>query len=259
MSADIAFANALAEAAGAAIRPWFRADHGVVFKADESPVTRADREAEAAMRSIIERERPADGIIGEEYGSVREGATRQWVLDPIDGTRSFVAGRPIFGTLIALIEDGVPVLGVIDQPITGERWVGAKDSATHFNGRPCRTRGCATLAQAILATTSPAAFPPGDWPRFEALIPRVRDVVWGGDCYNYGLLAMGQIDLVVEAGLKLHDWAALVPVIEGAGGAVRDWNGAPLTAASDGKVIAMGCPSLATQLAFAESTTAGRL
>lgn len=244
LSADFALAHALADAAGAAIRPWFRAEHGLEYKADDSPVTRADREAEAAMRAIIERECPADGIIGEEYGNTREGAARQWVLDPIDGTRSFVAGRPIFGTLIALMEDGVPVLGVIDQCITGERWIGAAGQPTLFNGKPCRTRACEKLSDTIMATTSPAAFPAEDWPRFEALIPQVRDVVWGGDCYNYGLLALGHIDLVVEAGLKLHDWAALVPVVEGAGGAVRDWSGERLTMESDGRVMAAGDNSL---------------
>jgi len=246
LSADIALAHALAEAAGASIRPYFRAEHGVEFKADASPVTLADRAAEAAMRAIIERERPADGIIGEEYGTIREGAARQWVLDPIDGTRSFVAGRPIFGTLIALMEDGVPVLGVIDQPITRERWIGAVGQPTLFNGKPCRTRACENLSDAIMATTSPAAFPADDWPRSEALIPQVRDTIWGGDCYNYGLLALGQIDLVVESGLKLHDFAALVPVIEGAGGVTCDWRGERLTAESDGRVIAAGSEQLVT-------------
>jgi inositol-phosphate phosphatase / L-galactose 1-phosphate phosphatase / histidinol-phosphatase len=240
LSADLALAQRLADAAGAAIRPYFRAEFGLELKADRTPVTLADRAAEAAMRVIIERERPLDGIIGEEYGSVREGAARTWVLDPIDGTRSFVAGRPIFGTLIALVEEGVPVLGVIDQPIAGERWVGAAGLKTLFNNKPCRTRACATLSDVIMATTSPAAFPPHDFAAFEALIPQVRDTLWGGDCYNYGLVALGQIDIVIESGLKLHDFAALVPVVEGAGGAMRDWRGKRLTSESDGRVIAVG-------------------
>lgn len=244
MSADLALAGRLADAAGAAIRPYFRAEFGLEMKADATPVTLADRAAEAVIRAILEVERPADGIVGEEYGSIREGAARVWVLDPIDGTRSFVGGRPIFGTLIALVEDGVPILGVIDQPVSGERWIGAAGQPTLFNGNLASTRRCASLADALQATTSPAAFTPEQYGKFERLIPATRDTLYGGDCYNYGLVAIGQIDLVVEAGLKLHDFAALAPVIEGAGGVMRDWQGRLLTSGSDGHVIACGDASL---------------
>lgn len=248
MSADLALAGRLADAAGAAIRPYFRSEFGLEIKADASPVTLADRAAEAAIRAILEAERPDDGIIGEEYGTVRENASRQWVLDPIDGTRSFVGGRPIFGTLIALVEDDIPVLGVIDQPITRERWIGAKGHPTTFNGVPARTRSCAALSDALQATTSPAAFSREHLARFERLIPMTRDTLYGGDCYNYGLVAIGQIDLVIESGLKLHDFAALAPVIEGAGGAMSDWQGRPLNAESEGSVIACGNPALIPQI-----------
>jgi len=163
-----------------------------------------------------------------------------WVLDPIDGTRSFVGGRPIFGTLIALIEEGVPILGLIDQPISGERWIGAAGQGTLFNGAPANTRKCAALAHAVQATTSPAAFSADHLRAFERLIPATRDTLYGGDCYNYGLVAIGQIDIVVESGLKVHDFAALVPVVEGAGGIMRDWQGKPLTSTSEGHVIACG-------------------
>jgi inositol-phosphate phosphatase / L-galactose 1-phosphate phosphatase / histidinol-phosphatase len=251
LSADLALAHRLADAAGAAIRPYFRAEFGLELKADQTPVTLADRAAEAAMRNIIERERPLDGIIGEEYGSIREGAARTWVLDPIDGTRSFVGGRPIFGTLIALVENGLPIVGVVDQPISGERWIGAAGQPTLFNGKPCRTRACTSLTDAIMATTSPAAFLQDDFAAFERLIPKVRDTLWGGDCYNYGLVALGQIDLVIESGLKLHDFAALVPVLEGAGGAISDWRGDRLTAESDGRVIAAGDVRLLERIAKA--------
>lgn len=239
-SADIALAQRLAEAAGAAIRPLFRARFDLQHKADASPVTEADRAAEAAMRTILEAEHPADGIVGEEYGNVREGAERVWVLDPIDGTRSFVAGRPIFGTLIALLEAGRPVLGVIDQPILGERWTGAKGERTRFNQGHARTRTCARLAEAHLATTGPGYFKPDQAVAYDRCITAARDAIWGGDCYNYGLLALGQIDAVIEAGLKLYDFAALVPVVEGAGGVMRDWSGQPLEAGSDGRVVAVG-------------------
>lgn len=245
LAADIALAHRLADAAGAAIRPYWRGDIGLESKEDATPVTLADRAAEAAMRQILSAERPADGIIGEEYGNERPGATRQWVLDPIDGTTSFVAGRPIFGTLIALMQDGWPVLGVIDQPIGGERWIGAAGETTLFNGRPARARLCPDLGDAVLGTTSPHAFSAHEGEHFLNLAGRVaqRRIVYGGDCYNYGLVASGHIDIVVEAGLKLHDLAALVPVIEGAGGMMTDWNGEPLNADSEGHVIALGDPA----------------
>ena len=240
---DIALAARLADAAGAAIRPYFRAEHGVEAKEDQSPVTLADRAGEEAMRKLLIAERPMDGIIGEEFG-VREGTSgRQWVLDPIDGTRAFIAGRPVFGTLIALVDNGWPVLGVIDQPIIGERWLGVTGRQTLFNGKPARTRICRELNQAILATTSPALFDDGQLHAFEHLDAQVMSTVLGGDCYNYGCVASGWLDIVVEAGLKLHDFAALVPVIEGAGGRMCDWQGDPLHAGSKGEVIAAGDPA----------------
>lgn len=246
---DIALANALADAAGAAIRPFFRAAYIVEDKADASPVTEADRAAELAIRAILDKERPSEGIIGEEYGTVRENASRQWVLDPIDGTRSFIAGRPIFGTLIALLQDGWPILGIIDQPISGERWVGAMGNPTLFNGKPVRTKPRAKLEGAQLATTSPHLFDEHDAEHYLELVRTVsggktkQGPIYGGDCYNYGLLASGHIDIVVETGLQLYDYAALVPVVEGAGGQMSDWNGDPLTDASDGRVIALGDPA----------------
>ena len=249
ISGDLVLANRLADAAGQIIRPLFRkADVDAVDKADASPVTRADREAEAAMRRILAAEAPRDGIVGEEHGSERTGASRQWVLDPIDGTVSFLAGRPIFGTLIALLVDGWPVLGIIDQPITGERWTGAIGQPTRLDGRAVTTRRCRDLKDAVLATTGPHYFTADEGHAFMALAAKThhRRLVMGGDCYNYGLLAAGHVDLVVEAGLKLHDYAALVPIVEGAGGQMCDWSGDPLnatTADDGGRVIALGDPA----------------
>lgn len=240
---DIALAQRLADAAGAAIRPYFRGSHGMEAKEDLSPVTLADRAAEEAMRRLLIAERPMDGIQGEEFG-VREGTSgRQWVLDPIDGTRAFIAGRPIFGTLIALVEDGWPLLGVIDQPIAGERWLGVAGRTTLFNGKPAESRRCRHLKEAILGTTSPALFRDDQLHAFEHLDAQVASTVLGGDCYNYGCVASGWMDVVVEAGLKLHDFAALVPVVEGAGGRMCDWQGDPLHAGSEGEVIAAGDPA----------------
>lgn len=242
---DLALALRLADAAGAAIRPLFRGQWSQERKADRSFVTEADRAAEAAMRALIEAEFSADGIIGEEYGTRNEGAGRQWVLDPIDGTTSFIAGRPIFGTLIALLQDGWPVLGIIDQPISGERWVGRIGQPTLFNGSPAQTKPLKELSDAVLATTSPHLFTNEEADAFMSVAKQVAEkkIVFGGDCYNYGLVASGHVDVVIEAGLKLYDYAALVPVVEGAGGMMADWQGNPLDAGSDGTVIALGDPA----------------
>jgi inositol-phosphate phosphatase / L-galactose 1-phosphate phosphatase / histidinol-phosphatase len=242
--ADIQLIVRLADAAGAAIRPLFRADFAHEAKADSSPVTEADRAAEAAIRAILDKTCPTDAIIGEEFGEKDGTSGRTWVLDPIDGTISFMAGRPIFGTLIALLQDGFPVLGVIDQCISGERWVGVTGRETTLNGKAATTRRCRQLADMVLASSGPQYFDDHSAEHFMALAAKTnRRTVWGGDCYNYGLLAVGHVDLVVETGLKLHDFAALVPVVEGAGGTMCDWAGEPLHAASEGHVIALGDPA----------------
>ncbi|MEO1219838.1 MAG: inositol monophosphatase family protein [Pseudomonadota bacterium] len=245
--ADLDFANRLADAAGSVIRPLFRGDWEAEIKEDSSAVTEADRGAEAVMRKMIEDERPDDGIIGEEYGRTNEGAGRQWVLDPIDGTQSFVAGRPIFGTLIALMQDGWPLLGIIDQPILNERWVGRVGEGTTFNGKAIKTRPCPAVEGMSLATTSPHCFDADQSDAWLNLVvnayPKKPFPIYGGDCYNYAQLASGNIDCVMEAGLKIHDYAALVPVVEGAGGIMSDWQGNPLDAESDGTVIALGDPA----------------
>ena len=246
---DLKLAHRLADAAGEAIRPLFRGEWSHERKADRSPVTEADKAAEAAIRAILEAERPDDGILGEEYGLSNEGAGRRWVLDPIDGTISFMAGRPIFGTLIALVQDGWPVLGIIDQPVARERWAGRIGEGTSFNGKPVRTRTCAALEGAVLATSSPHyfnAYQAEPYMRLAGAIGgnvRQGTIVYGGDCYNYGLLASGHLDVVCEQGLEIYDYAALVPVVEGAGGTMSDWQGNPLDADSDGTVIALGDPA----------------
>lgn len=242
---DIALIEKLADAAGQVIRPHFRSGIAAERKPDTSPVTAADRAGEEAIRAILASERPDDGIIGEEFGVSEGKNARQWVIDPIDGTTAFLAGRPIFGTLIALLVDGFPVLGLIDQPIARERWVGVTGQATRFNGVPVTTRACRELSQATIATTGAHYFDPEQGERFMALAGHTdhRRMVMGGDCYNYATLAMGCLDIVCESGLKLHDFAALVPVIEGAGGVMADWNGEPLHAGSAGDVIAVGDPA----------------
>ncbi len=242
----LALAERLADAAGAAALRHFRTAFTVDDKADASPVTVADREAEAEMRALIGRAFPDHGIVGEEYGTERTGASHVWVLDPIDGTKSFVTGRPMFGALIALCRDGQPILGVIDCAAMGERWVGAVGRPTVHRtklGRSgaVRTRACPSLDRAALYCTSPLMFSAEEFPRFEHVRKAAKLPLYGGDCYAYGLVASGYADLVIEAGLKVYDWAALVPVIEGAGGTVTDWTGQRLELArAQGRVIAAG-------------------
>lgn len=235
----VTFAQELADKAAAVIRPLFRTAVSVDSKMDESPVTVADREAERVMREAIAQRYPDHGIGGEEFGWHQRDHKYCWVLDPVDGTKSFISGFPTFGTLISLVRLGVPVLGVIDQPITGERWVGTGGNSS-LNGKPCRTRTCASLDAATLSSTSPYLFSAEDAPRFQSVLSAVRHTVFGYDCYAYAQLASGHIDLVVESGLKPHDFCALRPVIEGAGGVMTDWEGKPLTLISDGRVVAAG-------------------
>jgi len=236
----VALAGALADAAGAVVRRYFRTRVAVEGKADKSPVTVADRDAEAAMRDLIAANHPDHGIVGEEHGAVRPDAEYVWVLDPIDGTKSFISGVPLFGTLIALLRDGVPVLGVIDQPILRERWLGARGRPTTLNGVPVATRACEDLRAATLFATSPDMFRGADAQAFARLAAAVGLVRHGADCYAAGLLASGFIDLIVEATLKPYDYCALAPVIEGAGGIITDWSGAKLGLGSDGRIAAAG-------------------
>ncbi|WP_237217057.1 inositol monophosphatase family protein [Falsiroseomonas oryziterrae] len=240
-------AEAAADLAGAAIRPLFRSALLVEAKGDASPVTEADRAAERAIRDLLAAMVPGHGVIGEEYGNSREDAEWVWVLDPIDGTRAFVTGRPLFGTLIGLLHRGVPVLGIMDQPVTGERWIGVAGHRTRLHsplGGTPGCRPCATLAEAELSCTSPDMFDTVTAPRFGAVKAAARRTTWGGDCIAYGLLALGLVDVVVDATMKPWDWAALVPIIEGAGGRCTEWSGRPLRLDGDGTVLAVGDPAL---------------
>ncbi len=221
-------------------RPHFRQPLLVDDKPDLTPVTAADRAAEAVMRALIESNFPEHGIIGEEFGGARQDAEFVWVLDPIDGTKSFISGVPLFGTLIALTHRSRPILGVIDQPISRERWVGATERPTIFNGAPIRCRACPTLAAATLFATTPDMFKGDDATAFAGVSAEVKLTRFGADCYAYGLLAAGFIDLVLEAGLKPYDFSAMVPIVEGAGGIVTDWQGQALDLASDGRILVAG-------------------
>lgn len=238
-----AFAQDLADAAARVSLPYFRSNIPVTDKnetGDFDPVTRADHEAEAAIRALIARTYPDHGILGEEGGHAPGASNFTWVLDPIDGTRSFVAGLPLWTTLIALNDGHAPLIGLIDQPYLGERFIGTPDGAflkARGTQRRLATRPQVSLKDAIFTSTTPAMFQePGDRAIHDAITKTARLTRYGCDAYGYALLAMGHVDLVVEVGLKPWDVQALIPIIRGAGGVVTNFEGGPADAG--GRVIA---------------------
>jgi myo-inositol-1(or 4)-monophosphatase len=239
-----AFVDQLAAVSGDAILPFFRTTLSVENKsrgANFDPVTEADRAAETAMRTLIRRNFPDHGIVGEEFGNERTDAEYVWVLDPIDGTKSFISGMPAWGTLIALTRAGDPVYGMMHQPFTAERFAG-DGGAAHYRGpageRALRVRRCAGLSDAILMTTSPRLMSESDRRLFGRVEESVRLSRYGGDCYAYCMLAAGHVDLVIETELKPYDILPLMPIIAGAGGIVTGWDGGP--AGAGGRIIAAG-------------------
>lgn len=240
----VQLARSLADAARRNTLPLFRTPLEVIAKLDDSPVTVADRSAEASMRSMLGVQVASHGILGEEHGRERMDAEYLWVLDPIDGTKSFITGSPLWGTLIALLHHGQPVLGLVDMPVLGERWLAVRGQVTRCNDQPVRVSTCQSLAEARVYTTSPDAFQPAEWAAFDGLSRACALRRFGGDCYSYAQLAGGHIDLVVEAGLQPYDYLAMVCLIESAGGVMSDWSGQPLGVGSDGRVVAAATPAL---------------
>ncbi|XP_009765041.1 bifunctional phosphatase IMPL2, chloroplastic [Nicotiana sylvestris] len=226
-----AVGNKMADAAGEVIRKYFRKSFDILDKEDSSPVTIADQAAEESMVKIIQENFPSHAIYGEEKGwrCKDEIAEYVWVLDPIDGTKSFITGKPLFGTLIALLYKGKPILGIIDQPVLKERWTGLSGRRTSMNGQEISTRSCSSLSKAYLYTTSPHLFEGDAELAFARVRSKVKVPLYGCDCYAYALLASGFVDLVIESGLKPYDILSLIPVIEGAGGIITDWKGQQLT------------------------------
>jgi len=239
-----AFVDELAAVSGETILPFFRTALTIENKGAAGtfdPVTAADHAAEMAMRSLVRRTFPHHGIVGEEFGEEAADAEYVWVLDPIDGTKSFISGMPAWGTLIALTRFGEPVFGLMNQPFIGERFSG-DGGAARYRGpageRDLRVRPCASLAEAVLFTTSPRLMKAADRRAFAAVEEAVRLSRYGGDCYAYCMLAAGHVDLVIETELKAYDVLALIPIIAGAGGIITTWeNGSP---AAGGRIIAAG-------------------
>ncbi|MES0824611.1 histidinol-phosphatase [Ruegeria sp. SCP11] len=247
---DLEVAEEMADAARTAILPFFRQSNlETSNKLNEGfdPVTVADRNAEKAMRDVLARHRPEDGIFGEEFGQVQGVSGRTWVLDPIDGTRGFISGTPTWGVLIALSDQDGPIMGVIDQPYIGERFVGSAEisrSTGPTGSMPLKTRSTSSLAQAVLFTTFPEVGTLEERAGFEAVAKHVQLTRYGMDCYAYALLAAGQVDLVIEAGLNAYDIQAPIAVIEAAGGIVTNWQGDP--AHEGGRVLAAANADLHT-------------
>ena len=232
LTSALSFARETAENAGKIVLNHFRQNIPVDNKQDDSPVTKADKECEAFIREALKKKYPDYGIIGEEFGNENENAEYVWVIDPIDGTKSFIAGVPLFGTLIALMHRNRPVLGIMHQPFTRETWAGADGIPTVLNNKHVHTRTCSALNQAVMMTTDTDLFHDDEKTAFFRLKNAVRHLRQSADCYAYALLATGCIDIVCESDLNVYDFAALIPIIENAGGVVTDWKGNAVTANS---------------------------
>ncbi len=248
---DYAFLHKLADAADAMTMQHFRAGYKVDNKLEEGfdPVTIADKSAEEAIRAILEAERPDHGIIGEEYGKTREQAENVWVLDPVDGTRAFICGIPVWGTLIGLRNNGKATQGIMSQPYNSERFWGNCEEAFMtgpLGERPLRTRSCASLSEAIITTTDPILFNETERPVWEEINAQARLTRYSTDCYGYAMVAAAGFDAVIEAGMNTYDILALIPIIEGAGGFVTNWSGG--NAADGGQVLATGDKRLHDEL-----------
>ena len=237
------FFNEAADLAG--VLRYFRQNIPVDDKQDKSPVTQADREIEQKLRELISRTFPGHGVIGEEYGRDRADADFVWIIDPIDGTKSFATGRPLFGTIIGLMHHGKPVVGLIEQAYTKERWFGVTNKAAYHNGKPIQVAPPRTLENARLYTGSISMFDDDNFPNFVAMCRAAKWTQYSSDCYGYGLLAMGWADVVVEQCLGLHDVAGVAPIITGAGGFISDWNGGEIDIHFNGKAVAASCRELA--------------
>ncbi len=236
----LSFVDKLVDKSEDIISKYYRNISIIESKQDASPVTAADREVEQEMRKMIKQSYPAHGIQGEEFGIENANADYRWIIDPIDGTASFMIGRPIFGTLLALMHNGDVLAGVINQPITKERWIGVKGKGTTLNGKKASVRKCGSLENAVVCTTGPNYFTENQLFAFSKVALEARYTVYGGDCYNYGLVASGCVDVVVESGLKQHDFLPLKVIIEEAGGIITDWQGKPITEESAGDIVVSG-------------------
>ena len=249
-------AIAAADAARLVTAGYFRAALDIDSKGDRTPVTIADRETEQRIKNLILDRHPRHSFLGEESGATDNDEEWRWVIDPIDGTKSFATGNPTFGTLVALLHRGRPVLGIIDHSALDERWVGIEGRGATHNGAPCATSTVECLADSSVYTTTLDVFDDESLARFNRLSAAARFRVFGGDCYCYGLLSCGFTGVVCEAQMRAHDYMALIPVVEGAGGIITDWQGDSLIANANGQVLAAANPAL-HRAALAELSSRG--
>ncbi len=234
------FAQSLADASRAIISDAVQRPYELEIKPDQSPVTAVDKAVEDKIRQLINDRFPDHGVLGEERADTNPQAEFKWIIDPIDGTLPFLAGLPVFGTLIALVQGEGPIIGVIDMPMTRDRWVGCQGQVTTRNGSDVRCRPCASLTEAMMASSNPNFWPQSDRATLGRMTGATRWGVFGGSCMTYGQIASGHIDVGIEVGYDIHDYLALVPVVQGAGGVISDWAGAPLTVASGDRFVAVG-------------------
>ena len=243
------FANHLADIASQISLKYYRQENDECAKEDDSPVTKADKEIEQQIRHAIMDKYPHHGIIGEEYGNHNDNAEYVWIIDPIDGTSSFIVGRPIFGNLIALSRNNHVILGIINQPINNERWIGIDQQGSWLNHKKIYTRNCQHISQAVLSSSSPFFFKNENKIIFEKICQhtkyqKIGGVVYGGDCYAYGCLAAGFVDLIIEPELKIYDFASHIPIIKNARGIITDWQGNELKLESNTKLVASASSKL---------------
>jgi len=247
------FANQMADQSAIIARKYFRNNSFEEVKSDKSPVTIADKEIEEKLREMILKKFPHHGICGEEYQNVNTESEYQWVIDPIDGTSSFIIGRPTFTTLISLIYKKKPIIGIINQPINNERWIGVDDhsslSGAWFNGKQIKTRQCKDIENAIISTTSDFFFEKNDLEKFYKIARKAKyqkfgGVVYGADSYAYGLLSLGLIDIIIEPKLQIYDYAALIPIIKKSGGIITKWDGNEPCLQSNIEIVATGSKEL---------------
>lgn len=254
----LAFALQLATESGTILRQAAAVRPDVEVKPDKSFVTALDARIERRMREMLVDRFPSHGIIGEEEAPTDGDADLVWVLDPIDGTAAFIAGLPVYGTLIALMQTGEPILGIIDHPITGDRWVGVMGRPTTHNGLPCRTRTCGALSEAILSASNPDFFDVEETPALDAMRAATAWRIWGGACMSFGLLASGRTDAAFDTRMKLWDFAPFRPIIEGAGGVITDWEGRPVDHRTGKRIMAAGDPARHREMLRLVETTMKR-
>lgn len=240
MKEFLRFAETLVDASRAIIREAVRKPFDLEIKEDGSPVTAVDKAVEDAIRQLISARFPDHGVLGEERQATAPDAEFKWIIDPIDGTLPFLAGIPVFGTLIALVRGEDPVLGVIDMPMTGERWIGCEGQSTTCNGDPVSSRSCDNLSRALMSTSNPDFYGDEDKQALVRLNAATRWCVYGGSCMAYAQIASGRIDVGIDVNFDIYDYLALVPVIRGAGGVMTDWDGAELTIHSGNRLAAAG-------------------